>query len=153
MPENELTIYVAKLESAAVMHCFSIASRRVKVMSQRSTMLPFLVVLFMGAIFGTSCNATKRAKGEEAHARIVSLIHVGMNVNDAKEILDDNGIKCRKPYHPTVQKDYLLMTIRLGTKRSKFNSFISAVGLPPVNPVKLWTVVYADANGTIIKIE
>jgi len=99
-----------------------------------------------------ACSKAEPPKEVGVEKQILGLISIGMNIDDARGMLLEKGIKVGEKYYPTSEKNYYQMNIPLISEIPVSETIRYATNKSPGNK-KAYIVVFADKGGSITKIE
>ncbi len=92
-------------------------------------------------------------EGKEADARrqrIRELVPIGMDIDEAIELLRAEGFSVGDKYFPTNDKDYLMADIVIRMKENRFDTFKRVIGKGRVK--KRYVAIKATPEGVITSI-
>ena len=118
-------------------------------MMMKKTSLSFILLI---SVIIVACTSSEQRMANEKQERIMKLISIGMNIDDARDILIKEGFKVGKKYFPTEKKNYYQMNVPLISKMPKSETIRYTTGLGP-GKTKAYVMIIANPDGTITEIE
>ena len=115
------------------------------------------ISLFLIAVFLAGCTVSEDRALRKERERVLSLITVGQDFDEAQNTLREKGYKLfyEEPIQPTSKKDYYQQLVVIGNTNPNLMETVSYVtnkNLPGTRSESPYVIINADLNGKIIKI-
>ena len=112
------------------------------------SVLPILLALTIVS----GCRSGETQSASEKQEKVMGLISIGMNIDEARDILLKQGFKVSRKHFPTKRKDYCQVLIPLISRIPASETARYVTGSEP-GKTKAYVIVTAKPDGTITEIE
>jgi hypothetical protein len=106
------------------------------------------VSLFLG-----SCQEKRDGIVANKASIVLEEVKLGDNIFDAREKLQNRGMKCSEPYFPTASKSEYWMNVDYGVTTTASEKMLESLDATPDKKKMISALIRAKPNGVIFKID
>ncbi|MCP4113090.1 MAG: LytR C-terminal domain-containing protein [Desulfobacteraceae bacterium] len=122
-------------------------------MTKESYLLHGLIFFCSFCMSCTGCSNRDKINADGKFNFLKSLVHVGMDIDKASDILKAQGFKVGAKHTPTKDKDYYVVIVPLREKIPVSATIGETLGIGAYSDNRVYAVLKANLDNKIISIE